>query len=382
LTPTGQPLEWMAHPMAKPATLQAVASSLGLSKTTVSVALRGRPGVSDDQRARILAEAERLGYKPNPVAAELMAMVRSQRQTKRGETIAFINTFQEDPTLLHRVPGLRLFLDGAMAHAAVVGYRVEEFSVKKGGMSAGRLDQVLKARGIRGVLVGPRWFDEPEIELDWSAYSCVLVGETTYGAGIYRVCNHHAYSTELALTRLPSLGYRRIGLELASDYESVRRFDFLSGVEPARRIVGDSAEIVVRLVPRRQPPDIKQYPPEERTERFRVFANQQLIPDIERWVRAERLDALITLEGYDERAIRRINTHRGFPLGFARLDTRPEENCAGVNQHSADVGRTAMDLLRGLLLSGERGVTPRPRMVLVEGEWLDGPTAPPISDLG
>jgi LacI family transcriptional regulator len=69
-------------------------------------------------------------------------------------------------------------------------------------------------------------------------------------------------------------------------------------------------------------------------------------------------------------------------LDFARLDTRPEENCAGVDQHSADVGRTAMDLLRGLLLAGERGVTPRPRMVLVEGEWMDGPSAPPISGLG
>ena len=99
--------------MSEPVTLQTVASSLGLTKTTVSVALRGRPGVSEAMRARIVAEAERLGYTPDPVAGELMAMVRSRRKNSTGETIAFINTFQQDPTLLKRIRGLRLFYDGA-----------------------------------------------------------------------------------------------------------------------------------------------------------------------------------------------------------------------------------------------------------------------------
>jgi len=362
--------------MSEPVTLQTVASSLGLTKTTVSVALRGRPGVSEAMRARIVAEAERLGYTPDPVAGELMAMVRSRRKNSTGETIAFINTFQQDPTLLKRIRGLRLFYDGAAELASHYGYRLEEFRAADYARSHSRLDQVLKARGIRGVLVGPRWFEEPEIALDWSAYSCVLVGETTYGAGIYRVCNHHPQTMELALTSLVGLGYKRIGIELMSNYESVRHFDLLAGVSPARHTVSRSARFFERFTPRRTIPGIEKVPPEARNEFSRVYDNTHEIPKLARWIHRERLDALVTLHGYDPNELRRIPTASGYPLGYARLEVQPDENCAGINQHMEDIGRTGMEMLRGLLHAGERGVVPRPRIVLVEGEWVDGPTAP------
>ena len=364
--------------MPKPATLQAVASSLGLSKTTVSVALRGRPGVSEEMRARIIAEAERMGYTPNPVAAELMAMVRSRRHTNTGETIAFINTFQQDPSLLRRVPAFRQFLEGATEHASHFGYRIEEFRASDYRTGSARLDQVLKSRGIRGVLVGPRWFDEPEITLDWPAYSCVLIGETTYGAGIYRVCNHHPQTTELALTSLAARGYQRIGIEFLTNYEFVRHFDFLSGVGPAERQLGRNARVFVRVQPRQTVPGIKDIPPEKRDAYSRDYDNRHVLPKLAQWIRRDRLDALVTLQGYDPQRIRSIKTVTGQALGYARLDIQPTDGCAGINQHSDDIGRTAMDLLRGLLHSGERGVVPRPRIVLVEGEWIDGKTAPRI----
>jgi len=361
-----------------PASLQAIADALGLSKTTISVALRGRPGVSEDLRARIQAEANRVGYQPNAVAGELMAMVRSRRESNAGETIAFINTFQRDPSLMRRIRAFRIFFEGAADQARQYGYRIEEFRDFDYSKNSARLDQVLKARGIRGVLVGPRWFDEPEITLDWSAYSCVLIGETTCGAGIFRVCNHHPKTMELALTSMASLGYKRIGVELMSNYESVRHFDFLAGVTPARRKVGGSARFFVRVQPRRSMPGIERLPAEKRDAASIAHDNLHVVPKLRNWVRRERLDALITLHAYDPERMRQIETFRGVPLGYARLDADLSDGVAGINGHSDDIGRTAMDLLRGLLHSGERGVAPRPRIVLVEGEWLDGPTAPRI----
>lgn len=364
--------------MRTPATLQLIATRLGLSKTTVSVALRGKPGVSDAMRARIIAEAAKLGYRPNPVAAELMSMVRSRRKRQTAETIAFINTFREDPTLLFRIRTFHDFFTGAQEQAAFYGYKLEEFRVGGSRMSSDRLDGVLKARGLRGVIVGPRWFDEPEITIDWNAYSCVLVGETTYGASIYRVCNHHAHTTELALTKLAALGYRRIGLQLVANYESVRHFDFLAGVEPAQRAVGDATRFIVQVQPRVSSPRNLLVPPEERQAQYLDYTNRHVIPKIAEWVQKERLDALVTLAGYDIKTIRSIRTHRNQPLGFARLDVHPDEPCTGVVQHGRDIGRTAMDLLRSLLHAGERGVAPRPRVLLVEGEWFPGETAPPV----
>lgn len=364
-----------------PATLQALAAKLNLSKTTISVALRGRPGVSEKMRARIIAEAERMGYKPNPVAAELMAMVRARRHANTGEIIAFINTFQQDPNLMKRIPGLRRFLDGANEQAANYGYRIEEFRASDyRGPSSRRLDQVLQSRGIRGVLVGPRWFDEPEIELDWSAYSCVLMGETTYGAGIYRVCNHHPQTTELALSSMAALGYKRIGFDSMTNYETVRHFDFLAGITAAERKVDRSVRFFVREQERRSAPGLEKIPFEKRNDYSRDYDNLHVLPKLEKWIWDKRLDALVSLHGYDPEQLRKIKTASGRPLGYARLDIEPGEGFAGVNEHGEDIGRASVDLLRGLLHSGERGVVPRPRIVLVEGEWVDGPTAPRVTD--
>lgn len=53
-------------------TLQDVADALGLSVNTVSRAIRDMPGVGETTRARIKAEAERIGYVPNAHARSLV----------------------------------------------------------------------------------------------------------------------------------------------------------------------------------------------------------------------------------------------------------------------------------------------------------------------
>lgn len=51
------------------ANLEDIARASGVSKMTVSRVLRGGSGFSDDTRTRVLAEADRLGYVPNRLAA-------------------------------------------------------------------------------------------------------------------------------------------------------------------------------------------------------------------------------------------------------------------------------------------------------------------------
>lgn len=53
-------------------TLKHIAKSLGVSVNTVSRALTGKDSVGEETRARIKAEAERLGYVPNPMARSLV----------------------------------------------------------------------------------------------------------------------------------------------------------------------------------------------------------------------------------------------------------------------------------------------------------------------
>ena len=55
----------------KRATIKDIAERAGVSKGAVSYALNGRPGVSDETRARILAIADEFGWYPNRAARAL-----------------------------------------------------------------------------------------------------------------------------------------------------------------------------------------------------------------------------------------------------------------------------------------------------------------------
>ena len=66
-----------------PAGIRDVARKAGVSVATVSFALNGQPGVSDDTRHRILAAAAELGYRANPQAQAL----RRGRTTTYGLVI-------------------------------------------------------------------------------------------------------------------------------------------------------------------------------------------------------------------------------------------------------------------------------------------------------
>jgi LacI family transcriptional regulator len=330
--------------------LKAIGDALGVSAMSVSLAVRGKPGVSEALRKRVLAYARKHHYSPDPVAAELMSLVRSRRRPKAAEAVAFINTFA-DPSYLETIPTFANFLTGAKRRAQTFGYRVEEFRARSPGMTGTRLSHILKSRAVRGVLVGPRWRTEPDIEFDWSAFSVVLVGEAEYGPNIYRVCNHHVHTCATCLRELAARGYRRIGVLLYDFDESARGHDYLLGVDQYRRGQGDLAEVVVDL------------------------RNSAGIDWIPRWVRRHRLDAVVSLHSESWPVIRELRTRQGDPVGYANLDVPEGSNWSGMNQHSEQIGAAAVDLLRTLLHGGERGTAPAPRILLIDGTWVDGITA-------
>ncbi|MDD5707668.1 MAG: LacI family DNA-binding transcriptional regulator [Kiritimatiellae bacterium] len=61
----------------KSPSVAAIARECGLSTASVSRALNGHPSVSEDNRARVLAAAEKLGYRPDPVLKRFFAVARS-----------------------------------------------------------------------------------------------------------------------------------------------------------------------------------------------------------------------------------------------------------------------------------------------------------------
>jgi len=82
---------------AKPAaTLRTLAQTLGLSRTTISDALRGSPRVNVETVRRVCAAAEVAGYEPNPLTGAVMSHLRRSRGQHFHGVLAALEIVETD----------------------------------------------------------------------------------------------------------------------------------------------------------------------------------------------------------------------------------------------------------------------------------------------
>src|SRR6185369_7821463 len=120
-------------------TLRSLARTLGLSRTTVSDALRGSPRVDPGTAARVKVAAREAGYRRNPLAGALMSELRRSRGGAFRGVLAAVDFNEPD----RPDNGARYHLElvtGAEVRAVELGFKVEKFSVGHAGVSVQRLD--------------------------------------------------------------------------------------------------------------------------------------------------------------------------------------------------------------------------------------------------
>ncbi len=116
-----------------------VAQAAGVSTATVSRALRGLPNVSASTRARVRAEAERLGYVPSPSAASLA--------TGRTRTIGVITPWVNRWFFAN-------VIEGAERALRSVGYDVLLYTFEvDDGRPRRKVDPTVLRRRVDGTLV-------------------------------------------------------------------------------------------------------------------------------------------------------------------------------------------------------------------------------------
>ena len=324
-----------------------VAQAAGVSVMTVSLALRHAPSIPVATRERVLAAAETLGYRRNPLVSALMAGLRGRpRKGREAQVLAYAEVYPTHGIAQH-IESLRRFREGAAAGAARQGYRLEVFRMGGSGLSEARLERVLHARGIRGVVFAPVPKPGAILKQTWANHAVAALGFSIAAPALHRAVNHQIHSIRLALRSLLALDYRRIGLVISRAHNERVEHRWLSSVL------------------------LTQYEQRESGAVFPLLLEDDLRrPVVRDWLRRERPEVVVTTEP-------QIAPLVGSSCHFAHLDlTAAAPGCAGIDQNSERVGAAAVDLVVEQLHANEFGLPPNPKTVLIEGRWVPGKTAP------
>lgn len=319
-----------------------IAQRLGISKMSVSRALRGERHVSLALRERVHQAAAEMGYRPDPEMTKLMQHLRLGRARSSPRKIAFVWTdLDEENPNTYSWPNQ--LLSGAHHQAKRLGYEVEEFVLAQKGMSGRRLSSILEARGIQSVIISPLISrSRGHISMAWEKFASVVVGLGYARPALHRVHHHHYLGMMTAMRMLKKERFRRIGFYCPSTINE--------------RMFGAWSASFLTHHPLTQPGGL--------------LALRKAVTrgDFLQWVKKEKPEAIIDsahaltdwLQDLPARARPQVVT-----LGW-RAD-RP--TTAGIDQQPASLGAAAVDLLVAQMQQNQRGIPAVPRLVLTEGLW-------------
>jgi LacI family transcriptional regulator len=332
--------------------LRVVAERAKVSRMTVSLALRDDPSISLVTRRRVQKLARQLGYRPDPDIAGLMEKIRHRNaRREHWKVIAYLTAYESRFAWTKEPTGL-MYFEGAKRRAHDCGFKLEEFWVREPKMTGKRLGDIIRTRGIDGILIAPvPDADQPFQDFEWSNFSSVALGYSLHHPALHRACNHHFHSMFLLVEEIYKLGCGRVGLAFSEHADDRVRHLWRGGFLTAQSLLAPRCEISP------------------------LFMREWNKDEFARWVRRFKPDAVVTIGARVALWLKELGLSVPRELGLANVDLRPDMiGVTGIEQNSRQIGAAAVDLLLWLMHRNERGVPTLPRITMVEGTFVRGET--------
>ncbi len=332
-------------------TLRQLAILAGVSRTTVSLALRSHPSIPAATRNAIQELAKKEGYRRDPVVATLMNKLRVSRVKRAEEKLAFLTSYLNHRDEWKNCHNNFRYHAGACQRANELGYQIETVWAKEPGITQTRLSKILYTRNIRGVILAPLVRPSGHVSLHWQYFASVAISQTVVKPDLNRASHSHYQGMLLTVRQLRHLGYQRIGLAMLTDSDVRVNHGWLA----AYLIHFHGLPTERRMEPLLTPAwDAKQF---------------------KGWLDKYRPDVVISNSSDPYLMLQEMKYRVPQDIGYACVDLPTETTpWSGIDQRPRDVGAAAVDLLVGQLQANTFGLPEIARSVLMEGQWRNGTT--------
>lgn len=340
--------------MKTPPTMQQIADVAGVSRMTVSLAMRNSADVSAALGERIRAIAKEMGYRPNPLVSALMAQRAVRKSQGAIYPLALINSVGNEFSV-RKTEFYGAMISGIEERCLELGFHAEMFSLQSDSeVSSDRLHRILRARGIRGAIVLPVKSNRPILDFPWEHYSASTLGHTLHQPALNRAASDQYMNAWTALEGAEALGYRRPGLLLSQDANVRTNYQYAAAY----------------LAFQRYRPKIASIPP----------CHHAFMGDgktISTWLK--RYDPDVVLSVGDSRSdLTKLGFSVPRDIGTINLNlTESQKDISGIDPLIPLVGRASVDLVVALMHRNESGPPLHPRTTLVAGQWKVGKTTRP-----
>ena len=334
-----------------------------MAPSTVSRALRGDPRIGESTRQRVRETARRLDYRPNPLVSALMAHRRrgTAADADQGADVIAVVTNYGPPGEDWRTKEVcRWESEGIQRRARELGFRLEVFSLPDYGGEMPRLEATLRARGIRGVLLGFSREDggsPPAPESFTVGFAVAGLSAYFPRATVDRANFHGFFNVQLALERMWGAGYRRPAL-VVPEFNNRISNNLWSGafLDWQRRL-----------------------PPGDRCEPFiPAVSDEAGGAAFDAWLDRNAPDALLVYKVPVRTLLAAHGRRVPGDVALAYLYRTADEMgaAAGIDGNLSAVGAAALDLVVERLNANQFGPCEHPKEVLLKGVWRDGVTLP------
>ncbi len=192
-----------------------VAKVVGVATSTVSKALRNDPSIPSARCQEIQAAAEKLGYRPDPMVATLMAQLHHRRRRADPHNIAWVDLWGPERSRAVMNPGP--MLQGARERAVELGYGIEVYRCGVDKISPESLRRMLTARGHWGLIIPAVPESAMRFAFDLRGFAGVTIGTSLHEPAMHRVAPNHFQGCVLAFEQLRKRGLQRIGIALSPE---------------------------------------------------------------------------------------------------------------------------------------------------------------------